>query len=172
MRLIETDSSLSKTCRAIEKRTQEIADTASLELPVVLLPNFDSIPNATAAARRSPCASQVSENRIIVNAFLFFDLEDDVAEAALVHEAAHGLCHRDKIVKRGLVHGIPMIASEEIVADLFVCQWGFFEGLRKERLQSYGSRYCEILEAWPNEEAFVREMIMLCQQRLANAGRA
>jgi hypothetical protein len=36
--------------------------------------------------------NQVSENRIIVNAFLFFDLEDDVADSALVHEAAHGLC--------------------------------------------------------------------------------
>jgi hypothetical protein len=172
MRLVETDLRLSKNCRAVEMRTQGISDTARLELPVVLLANFDSLPDSTATDRRSPCAYQVRENRIIVNTSRFFDLENDVAEAALAHEAAHGLYHRDRIVKRCMFLGIPMLASEEVVADLLACRWGFFEGLKKERLQSYGSQYCKILELWPNEEVFLRGMTMFEQQCLAGVGRA
>ena len=55
-----------------------------------------------------------------------------------MHEIAHALAHRDS-----LVDGLPAYSdfgdeAEEFLADRLVCQWGLFEGLRAERISSYG----------------------------------
>jgi hypothetical protein len=83
-------------------------------------------------------------------------LSSDVQQAALVHEIAHAALHRQPVVLIDPVYRIPL--SEEIVADLLVCRWGFFSELRQERIVSVGARYCEILELWPRKEELIHEM--------------
>jgi Zn-dependent protease with chaperone function len=138
-------------------RLENVEDLDSFELPVVLLPDFGSLPEAHShpAVRLTPAAYQVRERRIVVNGPAFFVLEADVAEAVLAHEIGHGAYHRDSSTIRTNRYGM---LGECIVADLLACRWGFFEGLRKERLQSYGLQYCQILELWPNESEYIARM--------------
>lgn len=157
MKLVESAPSLTEVCRAVEIGVQDVDDLATLELPVVLLPDFDSLSEAKSsdAVRRSPAAYQLRERRILVNSVAFFHLPTDVAEAALAHEIGHSVCHRHSLMQR--VRSYREL-GECIVADLLACRWGFFDGLRKERLGSYGEQYCKILELWPNEDEFARRM--------------
>lgn len=167
MKLAESDSALSEVCRAIEIRLARFENLSDLALPVALLSNFDSLPEAqtNASYLSTPAAYQRSERRIIVNGQQFLPLCLDMQQAALAHEIAHAVYHRNPIVLSDPEYGIPL--TEEIVADLLVCKWGFFVELRQERFQSYGARYCQILELWPEEESFVREMTIWHQQRLS-----
>jgi len=165
MKLIESDSRLSEVCRAVEVHVRNVSDLATLELSVVLLADFDSLPGAEfRGIRLSPTAYQPEERRILVNCARFFSLPRDVSEAVLGHEIGHAVCHRDSVMQREPRY---RHLSECIVADLLACKWSFFEGLRRERLESNGPRYCEILKLWPNKGEFVRSMTIWCQQRLA-----
>ena len=167
MKLHETDQRLSVVCRVIEVRTQNVRDLAMLELSVILLDNFDSLPEAKLRATilRDAAAYRPSDRKILINASTFLHLSDDVSAAVLMHEVAHAVCQRDSIRKKDPILGIPV--SEEIIADLLVCQWGFFVDLMKERLISFGSQYCEILKRWPDEDEFIGRMTVWNQQRLA-----
>jgi hypothetical protein len=167
MKLYESNQRLSSVCRFVEVRTQYLRDLATLELSVVILDNFNSLPEAklSATVLRDAAAYRPSERQILINASMFLDLSDDVSVAVLVHEVAHAVCQRDSIRKRDPIFGIPV--AEEIIADLRVCQWGFFDGLIKERLTSYGSQYCEILKQWQVEDEFLRRMTVWYQQHLA-----
>ncbi len=177
MRLAESDPALSSVNRAVEERTRGIDTLAALELPVVLLPDFDCLPEVESSNkyRETPAAYRPSEGRILINGSKFLSLEPDIAQAVLAHEVAHAVCHRDSIVMRDdLTYGIPVIVSEDIVADLLACRWGFSEGLRKERIKQafYGSEYCEILALWQDETQFVHQMFVWHQQRMAGIRRS
>jgi len=160
LKLAESDPSLSTLCRAVEVRVQSVHELAGLELPVVLLRNFDSVPELSSfpegkvrdAYRLSPAMYQAQTQRVLVNAAGFFSLPRDIAEAVLAHEVGHAVCHRDSIMAQPRYR--PLLC-ECIVADLLACKWGFFEGLRNERLERYGLAYCKVLELWSNEDEFL-----------------
>jgi hypothetical protein len=172
VRLLESHPSLSAICRAVENRLGGVAELPNLELPIVLFPNFDLLPEVqlSNSYRVTPFAYQCKERRIIVNQQGFSSLPTPICEAALAHEIAHALCQRDRIVMRDPEYGL--VLSEEIVADFLACKWGFHEGLVQERLTSYGARYCEILALWSREREFVHSMVIWHQQRLAGVSRA
>ena len=163
MKLIESDSSLSATCRAVEVRLAGVGDLAGLELPVVLLPDFEDVPEAkrSVAIRRTPAAYRPSEGKIFVNQARFSLLPADVAEAVIAHEIGHAVSHRDSLAQK-----YPEL-SDCMVADLLACRWSFFEGLRKERFESNGQKYCELLDLWSDESKYVRGMAVYYQRRLA-----
>jgi hypothetical protein len=167
MKLSESHSSLSSLCRAVEIRLRFVDALAGLNLPIVMLPDFESLPESkdSATVRDTPFAYQRREKRIIVNGDLFPSLASDVCEAALAHEIAHALYHRSPIVIKDPQFSIAL--DEEIVADLLVCRWGFLDELNKERFQSYGAKYCNILKLWRQEDVFAREMTIWHQQHLA-----
>ncbi len=166
VQLQEAAPGLEGVCRAVEARTRHVPELARLLLPVVLLPDFDTIPEAqsSGATRASAAAYQLSDRRILINAAKFFQLASNVGEAVVAHEVGHAVCHRDAVMSR-----TPEYASlsECIVADLLACRWGFFDGLKAERLQSYGSEYCEALELWQNQPEFLGRMLRYYQRRLA-----
>jgi Zn-dependent protease with chaperone function len=165
LKLDESTPSLSAICRAVEARLEGVEELASLKLPLVLLPDFDSLPeaNLAAAIRLTPTAYQRLERRILVNAATFSTLQEDVAEAVLAHEIGHALCHRDSIMERATDY---RFLGECIVADLLACKWGFFDALKKERLKSNGPQYSQILGLWSDEGEFVRRMTEWYQVRL------
>jgi hypothetical protein len=167
MKLSESDSSLCSLCRATELRLAGAGEVTDLVLSVVLLPDFDSLPEAqlSSAYRFTPAAYQRRERRIILHQGLFAALSSDVQQAALVHEIAHATLHGRPVVLIDPIYRIPL--SEEIVADLLACRWGFLSELRQERIVSIGARYCEILELWPREEEFIHEMTIWHQTRLS-----
>jgi hypothetical protein len=167
MKLSESDSSLCSLCRATELRLASAEELTDLVLSVVLLPDFESLPEAkiSSAYRFTPAAYQRRERRIILHQGLFSALSSDVQQAALVHEIAHAALQRQPVVLIDPVYRIPL--SEEIVADLLVCRWGFFSELRQERIVSVGARYCEILELWPRKEELIHEMTIWYQTRLS-----
>ena len=150
---MESDRSLSAACRAVELRTQDVNDLATLELPVVLEHDFDSL-STLESIRLSPTIYRREDRRILVNLITFPSLSPVVAEAALAHEVGHAICQRDSIMEQPLYSPL----NECMVADLFACKWGFFDGLMKERVESHGPEYCEILSLWSNEAEFVRRM--------------
>jgi len=143
-----------------------VAELAALALPVVLLPDFESLPEATlgTSIRLSPAAYQPQGQRISVNEAIFHALEPDVAEAVLAHEIGHALCHRDATMQRTPAY---RLLGECIVADLLACGWSFFDGLRKERVQIYGAEYCEILSLWRDRDEFINRMSTWYQRCLA-----
>lgn len=175
MDLLESDPSLSSVCRAVEARVQGADEPANLELSVVLLLDFESLPDlrslpegkARDVFRQSPTLYQVQPQRILINGANFFSLLPDVAEAALAHEVGHAVCERDSLMK------LPRYKTLNscIVADFLACRWGFCEGLRKERLESYGPQYCEILQLWGDEQEFIRRVSRWYQVFLAGGYR-
>ena len=44
--------------------------------------------------------------------------------------------------------------GEEFLADRLACKWGFFEGLKQERLISYGQAYVNALKKWQDEKEY------------------
>ena len=133
MKLSESDSSLSSLCREVEIRLRSVDALDDLDLPVVMLPNFESLPESkdSPTARYTPAAYQRLEKRIVVNGDVFPSLPSDVCEAALAHEIAHALYHRSPIIIRDPQSGIAL--DEEIVADLLACRWCFFDELTEDR---------------------------------------
>jgi hypothetical protein len=69
MKLSESHSSLSPLCRTLEVRLANVEQLANLDLPVCLLPDFESFPEAnfSAAFRSTPAAYQIHEPKILVN---------------------------------------------------------------------------------------------------------
>ncbi len=165
MQLRESAASLSGVCRSVEARVKDIAELSELVLPIVLLPAFDSLPEVASrpSIRHEAAAYQLREERVVVNESIFPSFDADVAQAVLAHEIGHAICHRNAIMQRPAYK----LLSECIVADLLACKWSFVEGLRKERLQSYGPKYCQILDVWQDEDQFVDRMLTYYRQRLS-----
>jgi hypothetical protein len=167
MKLSESHSSLSPLCRTLEVRLANVEQLANLDLPVCLLPDFESFPEAnfSAAFRSTPAAYQIHEPKILVNGDRFLSLPFHIQQAAIAHEIAHAICQRTPLQLVDPDWGIRL--SEEIVADFLVCSWGLLDELTEERSGSYGARYCEILRMWPQQADFVRQMTVWYQQKLS-----
>jgi hypothetical protein len=167
MKLYESHSSLIPLCRTLEARLANVEQLANLDLPVCLLPDFESFPEAnfSAAFRSTPAAYQIHEPKILVNGDRFLSLPFHIQQAAIAHEIAHAICQRTPLRLVDPDWGIPL--SEEIVADFLVCSWGLLDELTEERSGSYGAPYCEILRMWPQQAEFVRQMTVWYQQKLS-----
>lgn len=165
LKLNESTPSLASVCRAVEKRTREVAELSALSLPIVLLSDFEGLPKTQAgnAIRLNPAVYQRLQQRILINGSKFDPLDPDVAQAVIAHEIGHAVCHRDSLMERPAYRSL----YECIVAELLACKWGFFDELKKDRLESYGSKYCEILELWQDGLEFVSRMDRWYQRRLA-----
>jgi Zn-dependent protease with chaperone function len=166
MQLCESDPALSALCRAVEAQMAAIPDLRDLEVPVVRLETFDELPEAgySQVVRDTYAAYRRSERTIFVNFPAFEQLSPPVQQAVMAHEIAHALAHRDSLVETLSYHEL----GEEVLADYLACSWGFAEGLREERLASYGPEYVEALDQWVDEGAYRREMFLWCMRK--NAG--
>lgn len=165
MELKESDSKLATLCREFEGLTDAVEQLKAAELQVVLLPDFAQEPEAAQSnvIRNTSAAYRRSLRSVIVNDSEFWNLDEDVRLAVLAHEVGHAICHRDGLIEAPRFEWL----HECQVADLLACRWGFHAALRKERMASYGSRYCDILDQWEDEESYVTNMARWRQQHLA-----
>lgn len=143
---------LERALRAFERRTKSIGPLRALELPVMLLDNFDALAEERSkpSIRPNPALYERSGRRILVNAREFARLSREEGEVVIAHEVAHDVICTAKRRSRYL--------SDDLVADLLVCRWGFCDELMKERQKSYGLSYRDVLELWPNTRQVVRAM--------------
>jgi len=148
MKLVESDSSLREICRSVEQRLRDALYLDKTELPVELLPNFESLH----LKPEDPCAYRPKPPTILINSSSFFAHVFEFQAAALAHEIGH------HVHDSGLLGKAPHYdnVSPCIVADWLVCVWGLFEGLREDRLDFYGEEYCEIFRACENEPEFFK----------------
>lgn len=91
----------------------------------------------------------------------------EVQEAVIAHEIAHALAHRDSLMESLSIYSVFGPYGEEFLADRLACEWGFFEGVRMERIGSYGAPYVRALEQWEDESAYCKEMRKWHLQRQA-----
>jgi hypothetical protein len=137
-----------------------INELAGMVIPVELLESFDVISEAgkSQATKDTHAAYRRSTKTLYLNRRTFSSLQTQVQEAVVAHEIAHALAHRDSLMDK-----LPMYAEfgnfgEEFLADRLACEWGFFEGLRIERIASYGQAYVMALEKWEDETTYCKEM--------------
>jgi hypothetical protein len=135
-----------------------------LRLPVVLLDNFDSQPEAqdNEAYRTSPAAYRISGGKILVNANTFLPLEERAAIATIVHEIGHAVADRDHLMARRPYSTV----SDCTVADYLGSCWGFHDELLVGR-KRYGKKYLESLGLWQNEGEYFDAMSLWYSQWLA-----
>ena len=137
MKLVESDPSLAAVCRSVEARLEGISSLAEVEIPVVLLPNFDDLGHPVTP--RDPASYRRSTQTILINAQVFLSYSIKAAQFALAHEIAHH-AHRSGIA--GFDRDFKAV-HPCIIADWLATQWGFAEEIRMARLSDRGAQYCE-----------------------------
>jgi antirestriction protein ArdC len=159
LRLLSTDPKLAALCQAMQDHLAEVAELQQLEVNVVLLPNFNSLPEAEAhPSIRQDCAVyRPSTNTIYVNESIFESQEPDVMNAIMAHELGHACAHHLSLMKALSTYaGL----GEEYLADRLACVWGFHEPLSRMRKERYRQAYVDALKLWPDEAAYCKAMRM------------
>ncbi len=160
LKLKTTSNDLKSICRRVESIVTDVEELQGLVFDVELLPDFDSLPEAsTSSAVKESCAAyRRSTQTIYVNARTFFCLETEMQQAALAHEMGHGYAHAKEIMSPSSPYSKFGEFGEEFLADRLACKWGFFEGVKAERLLSYKQEYVSALEQWPDESTYLAAM--------------
>jgi hypothetical protein len=150
MKLIESDPTLAGICRLVEVRLQDVSCVATVEIPVVLLGDFNHL--GYPVTPRDPVAYNRSGHKILVNAQAFPSFSGEAAQFALAHEIGH---HADHTGIAGSLLGSKGI-HPCLIADWLAVQWGFAEEMRMERLADRGPEFCEKLSTISAEEELLR----------------
>lgn len=160
--LIEDSPCATNLCRSLEAKLQKKPELFGMCIPVETLDNFDDFPESQTSDvyKNSTAVYRQSTKTIYLNRARFFGQDDDIQEAIVAHEIGHALAHRDSLIKNNLAYSqLDPVSAEEYLADRLACLWGFFDGLRKERLSSYGRKYVEGLELWQDEASYIDAMV-------------
>jgi hypothetical protein len=155
MNLRESDAKLKDVCRLFEKRVVDVQELQNLMLEVELLTSFDNFSEASIRKiARNPAAYHKSTNKIYVNSTTFFSYTKDIQEALIAHEVGHAI----RILTEASPETVELVVlieiDECIIADRLACIWGYFEPLKRERLNSYGQEYVNCLSLWQDRETF------------------
>jgi hypothetical protein len=145
MKLVESDPSLAAVCRSVEARLEGISNLAEVEIPVVLLPNFNDLGHPVTP--RDPASYRRSTQTILINAQVFLSYSIKAAQFALAHEIGHHAHHVGITAFRPDLGGVQPC----IIADWLATQWGFAEEMRTARLSDQGAEYCEKLSTLSTE---------------------
>jgi hypothetical protein len=149
MKLVESDPSLAAICRSVEARLERVRCLAAVEIPVVLLPNFNDLGHPVTP--KNPAAYRRPSQEIILNAQVFPSYSTEAAQFALAHEIGHHAHHVGSTGFRPDFGGVHRC----IIADWLTAQWGFGEEMRMERLANRGAEYCEKLSTISTEAGFL-----------------
>jgi hypothetical protein len=160
MKLIESDSCIATVCRELESRLGNQAVLEAVTLNIDVLDNFDNLKENN---NIDTAKYQKSTKKVLVNRIPFLALPSSIQQATIAHEIGHAVDHRDKLSEQKRF----IEFSDEIVVDLLVCQWGLFNELASERLNSYGHKYVEALGEWQNEDAFIKAMTIWYRQKMS-----
>ena len=171
IKLLLTDSSkeITDVCESIEKALVEISEFNGLSLMVRLLVNFDDLletDEKNSWIKNTGVIYRNATQTIYVYRRTFSLLPNQVQEAAFVHEIARALVNHDSLMD--ILTKYEKF-GEELLADYLVCKWGFFEGLRAERMSSYGQHYIEALTKYRDENEYIKAMYLWHARK--NAGR-
>ena len=160
--LTESSKDITDICKSVEKALAEISGLNELSFTVELLENFDGLlaeeksqPIKSAIAIFQNVTEIICVNR---NALSIFPVQ--VQEAALARAIACGSIHRDSLLSRLTKYAEFGHFDKGVLADYLTCKWGFFEGLRAERVLSYGQHYVEALDKWHDEEEYLSAMYL------------
>ena len=159
MKLVESDISLSRLCRFVEQRLREFHYLDGVQLPIILLPAFDSL----SLPKEDPCAYKQKTRTILVNGPAFFLRSFECQASALAHEIGHH-AHDAALIGRGRHSAL---LSRCIVADWCACMWGLFDGLKDARLERYGKEYCDLFACCDREGEFFERAVRWYQVFLA-----
>jgi hypothetical protein len=167
--LKESSADLESLCRSVEAKLSRTQVLSGMLLPVELLEDFDDLPEATKsqAQRHTSAAYRRSTKSIYINRRTFMPLHREVQESVLAHEIGHALAHRDSLMKNSELYSEFGAFGEEFLADRLACEWGFFDGVRMERIHSYGAPYVKALEKWEDETEYCKAMKIWHIQKLA-----
>jgi len=160
--LTESSKEIADICKSVEKALAEISGLNDLTFLVELMENFDRLsaeensqPIKSAIAICQNVTEIICVNR---NALSIFPVQ--AQEAAFVRAIACSLIHRDSLMDRLTRYAEFGYFDKGILADYLTCKWGFFEGLRAERVLSYGQHYVEVLDKWHDEEEYLSSMYL------------
>ncbi|MCK5395415.1 MAG: hypothetical protein KAJ32_05445 [Gammaproteobacteria bacterium] len=160
--LTEPSKEITDICKSVENDLSEISGLNDLSFTVELLENFDglseeeksqSIKSAVVIYRN--VTETICVNR---NALSIFPYQ--VLLSAFARAIASSLVSRDSLLDRLTRYAELGHFDKEIFADYLTCKWGFLEGLRAERLLSYGQHYVEVLDKWHDEEEYLSAMYL------------
>lgn len=166
--LTESSKEITDVCESIEKALVEISELNGLSLTVRLLENFDDHLEADENPwiKNTGVIYRNATQTIYVYHRTFSLLPDQVQEAAFVHEIARAFINHDSLMDILTKYAK---FGEEFLADYLVCKWGFFEGLRTERMSSYGQYYIKALIKYRDENEYIKAMNLWYARK--NAGR-
>lgn len=171
MRLIESDESLTKICRDVEEHVKEIDVLNDLVLEVVKLESLNSFPEAerSQAVHDSCALYQCSSKTIFINYPSFKELSESIQSAVIAHEIGHAIARRDRLIENNSKYMYLGPYAEEFLADRLACMWGYYEGLREERVRSryYGEKYVSALACYHDEEIYIAKMSKWRTRKLA-----
>ena len=158
--LRESSTDITDLCRNVENAVVGVADLAGFNLPVEVVPDFTHQPEAekVKGLKDTSAFYRHSTRTVYINRAVFFLQERDVQEAVLAHEIVHALVHRGSLADILLKYTGFYSDAEEFIADRIACTWGYYEGLRKERIVSYKQSYVNALDKWEDEEAYIKAM--------------
>ena len=170
--LRESSNEITAVCRAVEAVLANVPALAGFDVRVEVLENFDGLPEAATSqsTRTSPAVYRQSNKTIYVYRSIFFRLSEAAQQGTLGHEIGHAIIQRDSPLERFAAYTRFGNAGEEFLADRLACQWGLYDGLREERLSSYGKSYVAVLDKWRDESKYLDEIVAWHTLRLAGLG--
>ncbi len=166
--LTESSKEITDVCKSVEKALAEISELNGLSLTVRLLKNFDDLLEADESPwiKNTGVIYRNATQTIYVYRRTFSLLPDQVQEATFVHEIARAFINHNSLMDTLTKYEK---FGEESHADYLVCKWGFFEGLKSERMSSYGQYYIKALNKWRDENECIKAMNLWHARK--NAGR-
>jgi hypothetical protein len=137
MTLKDADKRLAPVCRIVEHRLAPVECLRDVELPLVVLPDFDRVGYPITA--RDPVFYNRTESVIFVSEAIFFDRSYSAKQFALAHEIGHHAYDKELAGESKEFTG----NLSCLMADWLAARWGFGDELREERLHDRGSEYCD-----------------------------
>jgi hypothetical protein len=158
--LTESSKEITDVCKSVEKALVEISELKGLSLTVKLLGNFDDLLEADESSwvKNTGVIYRDTTQTIYVNRSTFSLLSGQVQEATFVHEIARALVNRESLMDIPAKYAMFGRFGEAVLIDYLACKWGFLEGLRAERMSSYGQHYIEALNKWRDENEYIKAM--------------
>lgn len=148
-----------------------------LQVRVACMNTFDGFTESqTRLDVRKTGAVFVREKGIFLNLAVFLGYPEREQLAIIAHELAHAFQDRVAGSTKPLADAIPdgftneMLTAAALVeahADWLVCEWGMKSELCALRLRDYGESYVAGLDAFPDQEAFLRLIGMYFWRKIA-----
>lgn len=153
MRIACEGDGIEEVCRHVEERLRGVDELRDVEVRVVVLPDFSTVPKmGTGCMGTNPAFYDARQDIIFVDGVNFPTKKPGAQEAVLAHEIAHLLRARTNAppVKTTWMD-LAAILGEEIVADATASRWGYGEELATDRAAHYeepfGSEYASLLRS-------------------------